>query len=134
MSASVLVAFATRSGSTQEVAEAIATSLRERGLQVDILPTRDVVTLDQYEAVVLGAPLYIFHWHKDALHFLSQHKEALMERPTAIFALGPLRAEEEEFQEARRQLDKELAKFPWLKAKDIAIFGGRFDPQKLSFP
>ena len=42
MSASVLVAYATRYGSTQEVAEAVAATLRERGLEVDVQPMRKV--------------------------------------------------------------------------------------------
>lgn len=134
MSASILVAYATCYGSTQEVAEAVAATLRERGLVVDIEPARKVRTLDQYGAVVLGAPLYMFRWHKDALHFLVQHRETLSQRPVAIFALGPFHTEEKEFQEVRRQLDKELAKFPWLTPQAIAIFGGKFDPQKLTFP
>jgi menaquinone-dependent protoporphyrinogen oxidase len=134
MSASVLVAYATRYGSTQEVAEAVAATLRERGLAVDIQPMRDVRTLDQYRAVVLGAPLYMFHWHKDALHFLERYRTALTTRPVAIFALGPFHAEEKEFQEVRGQLDKELAKFPWLTPAAIEIFGGKFDPEKLTFP
>jgi menaquinone-dependent protoporphyrinogen oxidase len=134
MSASVLVAYATRYGSTQEVAEAVAATLRERGLAVDIQPMRDVRSLDQYRAVVLGAPLYMFHWHKDALHFLARHRTALTSRPVAIFALGPFHADEKEFQEVHEQLDKELAKFPWLTPAAIAIFGGKFDPEKLTFP
>src|SRR6266702_6311158 len=134
MSASILVAYATRYGSTQEVAEAVAATLRERGLAVDIGPMRAVRTLDQYRAIVLGAPLYMFHWHKDALQFLARHRAALTAHPVAIFALGPFHAEEKEFQEVRRQLDKELAKFPWLTPAAIAIFGGKFDPQKLIFP
>src|SRR6266487_3621575 len=134
MSASVLVAYATRYGSTQEVAEAVASTLRESGLEVDFQPMRDVRTLDQYRAVVLGAPLYMFHWHKDALNFLARHRAALTARPVAIFALGPFHAEEKEYQEVRRQLDKELAKFPWLTPEAIAIFGGKFDPEKLTFP
>ncbi len=134
MSASVLVGYATRYGSTQEVAEAVAATLRERGLEVDIQPMRQVRTLEGYRAVVMGAPLYMFHWHKDALHFLERHREALTQRPVAIFALGPFHAEEKEFQEARKQLDNELAKFPWLTPRAIAIFGGKFDPQKLTFP
>ena len=52
----------------------------------------------------------------------------------AIFALGPIHTEEKEFQGAREQLDKELAKFPWLRPEAIAIFGGKFDPEKLTFP
>jgi menaquinone-dependent protoporphyrinogen oxidase len=134
MSASILVAYATRYGSTQEVAEAVAATLRERGIEVDIQPMRQVRTLDQYGAVVLGAPLYMFHWHKDALQFLARHREALLPRPVAVFALGPFHAEEKEYQEVRRQLDTELVKFPWLTPQAIAIFGGKFDPQKLTFP
>jgi len=134
MSASVLVAYATRYGSTQEVAEAVAATLRERGLAVDIQPIANVQSLDQYRAIVLGAPLYMFHWHKDALHFLARHRAAFTQRPVVIFALGPFHAEEKEFQGAREQLDKELAKFPWLTPQAITIFGGKFDPQKLTFP
>lgn len=134
MSSSVLVAYATRYGSTQEVAEAVAATLRERGLEVDLQPMRQVRTLDQYRAVVLGAPLYMFRWHKDAINFLERHRAALTALPVAIFALGPFHAEEKEFQEVRGQLDKELAKFPWLTPKAIEIFGGKFDPEKLTFP
>jgi menaquinone-dependent protoporphyrinogen oxidase len=68
MSASILVAYATRYGSTQEVAEVVVATLRERGLAVDIQPMRQVRTLEGYRTVVLGAPLYKFHWHKDSLH------------------------------------------------------------------
>jgi len=134
MSASVLVAYATLSGSTQEVAEAIAATLREGGLKVEIQPIRQVRTLEGYRAVVLGAPLYMFHWHKDALSFLSRHRQALTERPVAVFALGPFHDEEKEWQEVRAQLDKELAKFPWLVPVAVAIFGGKFDPARLRFP
>jgi len=134
MSDSILVAYATRYGSTQEVAETVAATFRECGLAVDIQPMQEVRTLDQYRAVVLGAPLYMFHWHKDARHFLSRHREALSGRPVAIFALGPINNEEKEFQGSREQLDKELAKFPWLKPLALEIFGGKFDPAKLRFP
>jgi menaquinone-dependent protoporphyrinogen oxidase len=134
MSDSILVAYATRYGSTQEVAETVAATFRECGLAVDIQPMQEVRTLDQYRAVVLGAPLYMFHWHKDARHFLSRHRQALSGRPVAIFALGPINNEEKEFQGSREQLDKELAKFPWLKPLALEIFGGKFDPAKLRFP
>jgi len=134
MSASILVTYATRYGSTQEVAETIATTLRESGLEVDLQPLRQVHTIDQYRAVVIGAPLYMFHWHKDALNFLTKYRTPLTARPVAIFALGPFHADEKEFQCAREQLDKELVKFPWLTPAAIEIFGGKFDPEKLTFP
>jgi menaquinone-dependent protoporphyrinogen oxidase len=134
MSGSVLIAHATRYGSTQEVAEAVAATLHEHGLALDVQPMRDVRALSSYDAVVLGAPLYMFHWHKDALHFLERHRAGLTQRPVAVFALGPFHNEPQEFQGAREQLDKELAKYPWLTPATIAIFGGKFDPQRLAFP
>lgn len=73
------------------------------------------------------------HWHKDAHVFLSRHHEALTKLPVAVFALGPLSDEEEEWKEVRAQLDKELAKFPWLRPVDIEVFGGKFDPHNLHF-
>ena len=73
LSSLVLVGYATRYGSTQEVAEAVAATLREGGLAVDIRPLREVRTLAGYSAVVLGAPLFMFRWHQDALRFLITH-------------------------------------------------------------
>lgn len=90
MTSPVLVAYATRYGSTQEVAEAVAATLREGGLEADVRPMQEVRTLEGHRAVVLGAPLYMGHLHKDADTFLSRYREALAERPVAIFALGPL--------------------------------------------
>jgi menaquinone-dependent protoporphyrinogen oxidase len=134
MSASILVAYATKYGSTQEVAEAIASTLREGGSAVDFRPLKEVKTLEGYTAVVVGAPLYMFRWHKDAKSFLSRHRQALMARPVAVFAMGPLNDAAKDWQDVRAQLDKELLKFPWLAPVAVEVFGGKHDPAKLSFP
>lgn len=136
MSKSVLVVYATRYGSTQEVAEAIAEMLRDRGLMADLQTMKAVRTLEGYDAVVLGAALYMYRWHKDARRFLSRQRKALEGLPVAVFALGPVKSprDEEEWRGARDQLDDELAKHPWLKPVAVAILGGKFDPAKLRFP
>jgi len=134
MPASILVAYATRYGSTREVAEAVLTVLHDQHLDAELQPARAVRSLEAYGAVVLGAPLYMFHWHADALRFLSRHRKALEARPVAIFALGPFHDDEKERQEARGQLDKELLKYPWLAPVAVEIFGGKFDPAQLGFP
>ena len=130
---SILLAYATRYGSTQEVAETIAAALREAGLEVDMRPMREVKTLDHYDAVVLGAAIYNTRWHPDAHHFLSQHQATLRQRPVAIFALGPLTKGDAPMRNSRRQLDKELAKYPWLKPVALEVFIGKIDPAKLGF-
>src|SRR5512137_2455846 len=115
MSQTVLVAYATRYGSTQEVAEAIAEALKSAGLVIDIQPIRDVHSLDNYAAIILGAPLFMFQWHKDALSFLSKYESILAQKPVVVFATGPVHDphDEQEWLNSRGQLDKELAKFPW---------------------
>jgi menaquinone-dependent protoporphyrinogen oxidase len=134
MSTSILVAYATRYGSTQEVAEAVATTLCEGGLAVDLQLMREVQTLAGYGAVVLGAPLYIGHWHKDAQRFLARHREALQQRPVFLFTLGPTQPDEQEWAGVRTQLEQELANYPWLKPVAHELFGGKYDPTKLRFP
>ena len=136
MAASILVGYATTYGSTPEVAECVAAALREHGLGVDVRPVREVRTLDGYGAVVLGAPLIMFHWHKEALNFLARQREALLQRRVAVFALGPTHEphDEAEWRDSGAQLEKELAKFPWFKPVALKMFGGKYDPQKLTFP
>ena len=132
---SVLVAYATRHGATREIAEAVAASLRADGLEADALPVKGVRSLDEYTAVVLGAPLYMFHLHADARRFLSRHRRALEQMPVAVFAGGPYgEAGEEVWREVRASLDKELAKFAWLSPVSVEVVGGRFDPTALRFP
>ncbi len=134
MTALILVAYATKHGSTQEVAEAIAATLREHALEVEVQPASEVRALDRYGAVLLGAPLYSGRWHGDANRFLKRHRTALSERPVAIFALGPRSAAEEERRGSREQLDRALAKASWLAPVAIEVFGGVIDPAKLGFP
>lgn len=132
----ILVGYATRYGSTQEVAEAIAAELRQGGHDADVRPLREVRSLEGYSAVVVGAPLFMFHWHKDALNFLARHRSQLEKQPVAIFALGPVHDphDEAEWLSSRAQLEKELASFSWLKPVALEMFGGKYDPEKLGFP
>jgi menaquinone-dependent protoporphyrinogen oxidase len=127
---SILLAYATRFGSTQEVSEAITTALREAGIEVELQPMQVVKRLDGYDAVVLGAALYNARWHQEAHQFLTKHQDVLKQRPVAIFALGPLSTSDAAMLRSRRQLDKELEKYPWLKPAAVEMFAGKYDPSK----
>ena len=133
---SVLVGYASRYGSTREVAEAVAETLRGTGCEVKFQALGEVRSLEGFSAVVMGAPLFMFRWHKDALRFLSRFQKILKEMPVAVFALGPTHdpSDEKVWTDARAQLDKALAKFPWFEPRAIEIFGGKYDPDKLDFP
>lgn len=134
MNGKILVTFVSKYGSTREVAEAVAEQLRASGAEVELQPAGKVGSLEPYQAVVLGAPLYIFHFHKDAQRFLNRHQAALANRPVAFFVLGPTDDKPEGWKEARDMLEKEMGKFAWLKPAAQELFGGKLDPSKFRFP
>ncbi len=130
----VVVAYATKAGSTREVADVVARTLREHGLEADARPASEVGTLDPYRAVVLGTALYTGRIHRDAKRFLRTHRAQLAERPLAVFALGPKKLSDDEIASSRAQLDRALAAHPELRPEPVAIFGGVVSPERLHFP
>jgi menaquinone-dependent protoporphyrinogen oxidase len=134
MNGHILVAYATKHGSTIEVADAVAAALRDRGHEVDVGPAADVRALDGYSAVVLGGALYMGRYHQDAVRFLKRHRHALDELPLAVFAMGPRTLADAEVASSRKQLDRALEAVPELTPAAVAIFGGAVDPSKLRFP
>ena len=133
MAASVLVAYATKYGSTGEVAVAVAETLRAKGITVEVRRAKEVRSLDGYAAVVLGAPLYVGNLLGEARKFLDRHRAALERLPVAVFALGPL-SPGKEMDETRPQLTAALEKAPWLHPVAVELFVGSYDPAKLRFP
>ncbi|MBN2085568.1 MAG: hypothetical protein JW748_10130 [Anaerolineales bacterium] len=130
----VLLAYASKYGSTKEVAEAVAGVLRENGLAASLQPVSKVRDLAPYSAVVLGAPIYLGSWLGDFRRFLARHQDAFMKRPPAIFTLGPTHSDPDEWQGVRNQLAQVLAKYPWLNPSTLELFGGKYDPAKLRIP
>jgi menaquinone-dependent protoporphyrinogen oxidase len=126
----ILVTYATKHGSTTGVADTIADELRSAGNDVDILQLGSPVDLREYEAVVLGAPLYNAKWLSPARRFLKRNRPALAEKPVAVFALGPREDTPEAWPRCRAQLDRALAKFDWLAPVAIELFGGADPPGK----
>lgn len=134
MSDRVLVAYSTRSGSTEEVARAVGIALREAGLDADVLPMPSVNSVEGYAALVLGAPLYIGSFPKTFRPFLARHHAALCVSHPWLFVLGPTRDLESDFAAARKQAEKQLARDSWLHPVELRIFGGCWNPATLPFP
>ncbi len=134
MEPNILIAYATRTGSTEEVARMLAAILRNHGLPTDLRPAAEIHSLDSYSAAVLCAPLYMGRLLKPMRRFLSEHRTGLTKVPVTLFILGPVQNEEKDWTGARNQLEKELKKYPWLSPVAQHIVGGRFDFSKLGFP
>jgi menaquinone-dependent protoporphyrinogen oxidase len=129
----ILVAYGSKRGSTKEVAEAIAATLREDGHDVTCEPAESAPEPGRFGAVVVGGGIYAGRWHRDARHFVKRHREALARMPLAVFGMGPSTLEEEEVAKSRAQLDAALAKLP-VSPELVAVFGGVVDPATFPFP
>jgi menaquinone-dependent protoporphyrinogen oxidase len=130
----VLVAYASKYGSTEEVARYVGAALRDRGAACAVMPVDEVDEAFSYDLVVLGTGLYMGRMHREARRFLTRHHEALEKLPFAVFAMGPLSGEEAEKEKVRPHLQRGLDRYPELEPVSAEIFGGVIDPEKLSFP
>jgi len=121
----VLVAHASKRGSTAEIARVIAEELRHAGLDVDCRAAGEVGNLNSYDAVVLGSAVYMKRWQGDAKHFLRQHADELSERPFWVFSSGPVgdpsKSPDASWLEPPRIIDRAHQ----LGVRDHAVFGGR---------
>jgi menaquinone-dependent protoporphyrinogen oxidase len=86
----VQIAYASRMGSTLEVAQAIAEVLAQRGFSVEVRPVDDIEHLEGYQAVIVGSPIRFQQWLPEARHFVQTHRDALRLLPVVYFALSGL--------------------------------------------
>jgi menaquinone-dependent protoporphyrinogen oxidase len=102
MNKKILVAYATRCGSTAEVAAAVAEELSKGGLPVDLRPIKSVDSLEGYGAVVLGSAIRMGNWVPEALKFVQNHQSELQQMPAAVFSVHMNNLGEDETSRAAR--------------------------------
>jgi len=156
----VLVTYITHSGTTRDVAEAIAEEISKTGLEAQVSELTEVINTNDFDAVVLGAPM-IIGWHRNALKYLKTHKAELASKPLALFltAMSLTESPKPELAGVDFHVDQKLivppqkpGRFsfkesfttfkhyltPVLKAapsslKALAFFGGRLDIYRLKW-
>lgn len=127
-----LVAFASKRGSTAEIAETVAATLRRSGLEVTLRSVDEVENLDPYDAVVLGSAVYMKRWRGDARHFLKRHRKALRKLPFWVFSSGPVgdpANDDPEWAEPRKLVEK----IEEMGARGHVVFGGRVPAEPHGF-
>ena len=125
MPETVLVAYASRFGSTKGIAERIGEVLAGAGLGVDVLGVDEADGVDGYRAFIVGSTVEGGHWLKGASTFLERHAAALGSHPLWLFSSGPLgdrsvtapQPDPKEVAAARRDL----------RPRDCRVFAGAFD-------
>ena len=127
----ILVAYATKSGSTAEVADVVAHVLREVGNVVDVRNAAEIKDLSRYGAAVLGTAVRMGKPLPAATYFVRQHQAALAEMPFALFSLGTAMSIDTPERRATAQgyLAPLTSTVPPIA---LGLFGGKVDPARLS--
>jgi menaquinone-dependent protoporphyrinogen oxidase len=87
---SVLVATASRLGSTTRIGERIAARLVSDQIDAVALDAAAVDDLGPYRAVILGSGVYAGHWLPEAVHLADRHRAELPEQSIWLFSSGPV--------------------------------------------
>lgn len=126
----ILVAYATGTGSTGEVAEAIAGVLRDEQVRVAVLRVQDVPGVSDYSAVVLGSSIRGGRWLPEAIDFLEKFAGVLTTRPVAYFTTCLTMVEDtpENRRIVREYLDPVLALAPKIEPVGLGLFAGSLNP------
>jgi menaquinone-dependent protoporphyrinogen oxidase len=125
----VLVAYATKRGSTEQIAETIGAELRLRGLETDVANVGDVEDVARYDAVVLGSAVYVGHWLTNARAFAREHADGLADRPTWLLSSGPVGHPLRPTDDDAVQIDEIVEA---TRAKEHRVFPGKLDRSDLN--
>jgi menaquinone-dependent protoporphyrinogen oxidase len=128
----ILVAYATRHGSTRGIAERIAVVLERLGYDADLQPIDRVTQVDGYDAFVIGSAAYMNHWLKEATHFVRRHQAVLAERPVWLFSSGPIGIDKVDKQGTDVLISTRPREFAELameiNPRGLQVFFGAYDP------
>lgn len=129
----VLVAYGSKMGGTKGLAEMLGSELIGLGHSVEVKSGREVSSVSEFDAVIVGGALYYFiSWHKDAKAVVRRHLKELRTKPVWIFSSGPLddSALEKDIPPIRsvaRLIDR-------VGARGHVTFGGRLDNETRGLP
>ena len=93
----VLIAYTSKTGTTENAARVIAETFRLRSCEVDILQFNDVLDVKSYDGVVIGAPINGMQWHPDAVKFVTTYQQDLKKKSVAYYFMSYMLGEGRSF-------------------------------------
>jgi menaquinone-dependent protoporphyrinogen oxidase len=128
----LLVAYASRHGATEGIAERIATTLEREGLDVSFSSVKDVTDIRPFDAFVIGSAAYMGGWLGEATTFVRRNRDVLAARPVWLFSSGPIGTDQIDAKGRdviEASVPKEFAEFAKsIGPRDEQIFFGAFSP------
>ncbi|MCA2001034.1 MAG: flavodoxin domain-containing protein [Chloroflexi bacterium] len=132
MNKKILITYATRAGSTVEIAAVVGEVLSKRGFFADVKPVSENPALDGYHAVVMGSAIRMGSWLPEAANFVRKNQAALNRLPVALFTVHMLNHKDDEASRAARLAYAAPIRDLLPGAKEV-FFRGKLDYQTLSF-
>lgn len=131
----VLIVYASRAGSTAEVAKIIGQTLEETGASVDVYSITDVNDISRYQAIIVGSAIRMGRWLPEAVDFVKKNRDKLIQVPVAYFLVCNTMKDDtpENRGKALAYLDPVRKMVPDAQPVDIGLFAGVIDFSKLSF-
>ncbi|HRF94781.1 MAG TPA: flavodoxin domain-containing protein [Aggregatilineales bacterium] len=133
MTPNILVLYATRTGGTAPVAEAIASTLQSDELNVDVGPIRELTDISKYDAAILGSSIRVGSWLPEMVDFMKDNLSRLQNMPVAFFTVCLTLSEDtqENRETVRHYLDpvRQL-----VNPVTEGYFAGKMDYARLSLP
>jgi menaquinone-dependent protoporphyrinogen oxidase len=127
----ILVAYASKLGSTGEVAQAIGEQLTARGFVADVMRVGDVPDVAPYGSLLLGSAVRMGRWLPEAVDFLEQKAGPFAGKSVSYFTVCMTMQEDTPANRARAQAITGPVRAIREPAAE-AFFAGRMDFSKLS--
>lgn len=124
----ILVAVASKHGSTYEIAEAIVDEIQKAGLTADLREINQNPYLPDYDAAIIGSAVYMGRWLSEATKFLEKNQEQILKMPIWLFSSGPLGDDLVEEEGEPYNLNELWAA---TNARDHKVFVGKLDKNDL---
>ncbi len=125
----MLVAVSSKHGSTKEIAESIGTTVREAGIEVEVVDAQQVESVAPYDAVIVGSAVYLGRWMGPARDLVNRSADELRTRPVWLFSSGPLRLDIVDPADAAEGMKL----LELVGARDHRVFPGKADKHEFGF-
>jgi menaquinone-dependent protoporphyrinogen oxidase len=125
----LLIAVSSKHGSTREIAGSIGQTVREAGIEVDVVDAQDVESVAPYDAVIVGSAVHMGRWMGPARNLVNGSADVLRTRPVWLFSSGPLGRDIIDPADAAQ--GRKLLEL--VGGREHRVFAGKADKQRLGF-
>lgn len=126
---SMAIVIASKHGSTREIGEEVARTLRHDGIGSTIYDAIDAVKLEGRSGVIIGSAVYMGKWMKEAREFVDHHANQLRTMPVWLFSSGPIGDQSPESAIDADAMNDLMAA---CGARSHRLFSGKLDRSELS--